>query len=563
MHDTTASVKRCGLLASGLGVQNGSIGMKVGTSYKQQQLESNWDAIVIGSGMGGLTTAACLAKHGGRRVLVLERHYTAGGFTHTFRRPGYEWDVGLHYIGQVMDPRSPIRQAFDDLTDGQLDWADMGPIYDRVVIGDDSYDFVKGRERFRARMQDYFPDERGAIDHYMELVRSTVRKAGLFFAEKAVPQPIAKVVGGVMRRPLMRLAEKTTRQALEELTRNQRLIGVLTAQWGDYGLPPAQSSFFIHALIAEHYFEGAAYPVGGASRIAATIEPVIEAAGGTIVTSAEVESILVEGGRAVGVGMADGRELRAPVVVSNAGYSNTYSRLLPPAVAETPDIRRTASALEPSSAHLSLYLGLDSTAGDLGLEKTNLWIYPDHDHDRNVARFLNDIEAPLPVAYISFPSAKDPDFERRCPGRCTIEVITLASYDWFRAWEDKPWKRRGDDYEALKARLTERMLEPLFRQCPQVEGRIDVAELSTPLSTRHFAGYQQGEIYGLAATPDRFAERNLKPRTEIPGLYLTGADAATLGVAGALFGGLFAASAILGRDIRKDVAKGAEAVRIA
>ena len=536
--------------------------MKVGTSYKQIEITGDYDAIIIGSGMGGLATAAALAKHGGRRVLVLERHYTAGGFTHTFRRPGYEWDVGVHYIGQVMQEHSPIRTAFDDLTDDQLDWADMGEVYDRVWIGDDSYDFVKGRENFRAKLHGYFPEEREAIDQYIELVRTIVRKSGLYFAEKAVPQPIAKVAGGLMRRPLMKLAGKTTRETLEELTQDQRLIGVLTAQWGDYGLPPGQSSFFVHALIAQHYFKGAAYPVGGASRIAATMEPVIEAAGGSIVTSAEVEEILIEDSRAVGVRMAaDGRELRAGSVVSNAGFTNTFSRLLPEKVAAGLETVKATQDLKPSSAHLSLYIGLQATAEELGLEKTNLWIYPHHDHDQNVARFLADIEAPLPVAYISFPSAKDPDFERRYPGRATIEVVTIAPYDLFRRWEDTGWKDRGDDYEALKANLTERMLETLYKHCPQVEGRIDHAELSTPLSTRHFSGFQQGEVYGLAATPERFAARELKPRTEIPGLFLTGADASTLGVAGALHGGLFAASLILGRDIRKDVAKGAEEAR--
>jgi monoamine oxidase len=74
----------------------------VGSSCKQNSVPDEWDAIVIGSGIGGLGTAALLAKHGGKRVLVLERHYVAGGFTHTFHRPDYEWDVGVHYVGQVL-----------------------------------------------------------------------------------------------------------------------------------------------------------------------------------------------------------------------------------------------------------------------------------------------------------------------------------------------------------------------------------------------------------------------------------------------------------------------------
>ena len=535
--------------------------MKVGTSCKHADIGGAYDAIVIGSGMGGLATAGLLAKHGGKRVLVLERHYTAGGFTHTFRRPGYEWDVGVHYIGQVMDPDSPIRQAFDDLTDAQLEWADMGEVYDRIIIGEDAYDFVKGREAWRSRMHEYFPAEREAIDGYLDLLRSTYRKAGLYFAEKSVPPLLARLAGGLMRRPLLRRAGRTTRETLEELTSDQRLIGVLTAQWGDHGLPPSQSSFFMHALIAGHYLKGAAYPVGGASRIAATIEPIIEAAGGAIVTSAEVSEILMAEGRAVGVRMADGTELRAPAVIGNAGSTNTFSRLVPSEVAVALGLQQIAERHEPSTSHLSLYVGLQETASELGLNKTNLWIYPHHDHDRNVELFLADPNAPLPVAYISFPSAKDPDFERRCPGRATIEVVTLAPYEWFQRWEDLPWKKRGEDYEELKAKLTERMLEPLHEHCPQVLGKIDHAELSTPLSTRHFAGFSQGEIYGLAATPARFAERSLKPHTAVPGLYLTGADASTAGVAGALYGGMFAASAVLRRDLRGAVAKGAEAAR--
>src|SRR5215475_9342782 len=98
----------------------------VGRSYKQCSIEEQWDAIVIGSGIGGLTTAALLAEHGGLRVLVLERHYTAGGFTHTFRRPGFEWDVGVHYVGKLNEPGSKFRTILEHLTNGELEWADMG-----------------------------------------------------------------------------------------------------------------------------------------------------------------------------------------------------------------------------------------------------------------------------------------------------------------------------------------------------------------------------------------------------------------------------------------------------
>src|SRR5262249_22824891 len=108
--------------------------MKIGRSHKQHPVSGAWDIIVVGSALGGLAAAGMLARHAGRRVLVLERHYTAGGFTHTFTRPGWEWDVGVHYIGDVHRPGSVLRRVFDELSDGELEWADMGDVYDTIVI---------------------------------------------------------------------------------------------------------------------------------------------------------------------------------------------------------------------------------------------------------------------------------------------------------------------------------------------------------------------------------------------------------------------------------------------
>ena len=109
--------------------------MEVGVSYKRTPIKGTYDAIVIGSGIGGLTTAAILAKHAKKRVLVLERHYTAGGYTHSFTRPGYEWDVGVHYVGQVGD-RGRLKPIYDYLTDGKLAWASVGwPGQAGVVTG--------------------------------------------------------------------------------------------------------------------------------------------------------------------------------------------------------------------------------------------------------------------------------------------------------------------------------------------------------------------------------------------------------------------------------------------
>jgi phytoene dehydrogenase-like protein len=139
---------------------------RVADSYTNWNDRKPFDAIVIGSGMGGLTAAAILAKSAGKRVLVLERHYTPGGFTHVFKRPGYEWDVGLHYIGELHHPGTELRAVFDYVTEGRVAWADVGEVYDRMVTPSGTYELVAGKEPFRARLKQYFPREKRAIDRY-------------------------------------------------------------------------------------------------------------------------------------------------------------------------------------------------------------------------------------------------------------------------------------------------------------------------------------------------------------------------------------------------------------
>lgn len=533
--------------------------METTVSYKQHDLENEWDAIVIGSGIGGLSTAAILSKSG-EKVLVLEQHYTAGGFTHVFKRPGYEWDVGLHYIGEVNRPDSMLRKLFDYVTDGELEWADMGEVYDRICIGDDIYPFRKGTDNFKAELKEQFsaPEDRRAIDEYVDLVYEVASAAQNFFTEKALPPLLGKVAGLFLRRKYMNYARRTTDEVMRELTDNERLIAVLTGQWGDYGLPPAEGSFAVHATVARHYFGGGSYPVGGSGEILETIAPVIQESGGRVVTNARVDRVDVVDGEAVGVTIADGRSIEAPIVVSDAGFENTWRNLVSSEVAREAGMVEKLEVVEPSASHLCLYIGLQKTAEELDLPKANYWLYPENvDHEANLERFARDPEnAPLPVAYISFPSAKDPAWEERYPGTATIEIITVAPYEWFQKWEGTRWKNRGEEYEEFKEMLSGRLLEKLYEVEPQTEGHVDHHELSTPLSTRHFANYQTGEIYGLAHTPERFEQEYLRPHTPVDNLYMTGQDVATCGVGGALVASMLTVGAVLGKDAVKTVLPG-------
>ena len=518
--------------------------LRIGYRYRPARLAPDYDAIVIGSGMGGLTTAALLSDLGWK-VCVLEQHYTAGGFTHSYERAGYEWDVGVHYIGEV-GAATRTRKMFDFLSGGRLKWAPMDDEYDRFYVGDKVFTAVAGKKEFRENLVRQFPNEARAIDRYLALLDRSGDALSAFGMSRGMNSLMRWVMKPWFAWKLRGPFGRGTWDVLSELTDDKDLIATLCGQWGDMGLPPKRSPFIAHAMIARHYLYGGYYPVGGSWRIADTIIPKIQAAGGEVFTYARVEQILVENGRVSGVEMKDGHRIECNCVISSAGVDNTFNHLLPDDVATSSGYRRQMTNVTPSVAHLGVYIGLKETAETLGLPKTNFWIYPGNDYDKAVNEFMDDPDAPFPIVYISFPSAKDPDYENRHPGTATIEIVAPAPYERFEKWRDETWGKRGEDYEAFKEALGSRLMEYLYDKLPQLRGKVDYYEVSTPLSTNWFGGYQRGELYGLEHTSHRLKQDWLRPKTRIPGLWLTGQDVLTCGVTGAMMAGLITTMSMVG-----------------
>ena len=523
-------------------------------SYKRYKPGKTYDCIVIGSGIGGMALASMLSK-AGKKVLVLEKHYTPGSFTHTFTRDDREWDVGVHYVGEVGSDKTLLKKTYDYVCDTPIEWADMGDVYDTAFFGTEKYEFMKGREAYRDRLYAYFPDEKPQIAAYCELLFRLQKKSILFHAWKVLPRFLRPFMARFFRGPYLKYAGVTTAEVLESFGMSDKLKGVLCTRFGDYGLTPDLSSFAMHALLDRHYIYGGYYPVGGSAVFFEKIAPVVLKAGGDILVRAEVAEILHRKGRVQGVRMADGKEFRAPQVVSSAGIHATYENLLK----DPARCRAQFGGIKGSVAHHCLYLALEGTPADLDLPKSNYWIFPmGYDHTENYRRFVAGEQGALPLAYISFPAAKDPAFGDRHPGQSTIEVITLGDFDEVAAWKDKPWKKRGADYEAIKARVAAQLEDILYTYVPQVKGKVVYRELSTPLSTRHFAGYNRGEVYGLEHTPARFKNKHLRPDTHIKGFYLTGQDIVTCGVGGALMAAMLTANVMLKKNMMKTITDAAK-----
>lgn len=497
------------------------------------------DAIVIGSGMGGLAAAAILARTRGKRVLVLERHWRAGGFTHTFSRPGgFTWDVGVHYVGADVVKPGMARDVLQLTTGGALAWSRMPDPFERLVFPGFEFAIRAGRERFEEDLARAFPAEARGIRAYLRDVVRAASATAVNALRGTAPAPAAALARWLLAGRL-RLARRTTGEVLGARFRDERLKAVLGARWGDHGLPPGRSAFLAHAMITAHYLEGGFYPVGGARVIADGAARVVAEAGGEVRVRSEVERILVRAGKAVGVRLEGGEVLFAPLVVSDAGARATFLRLLDPGVVIP--FRDALRRVERGMAHVSLYLGLSASPERLGVRGENFWIHDTLDQDALWRRRGEVPAGRVSHVYLSFPSMKDPRARTH-----TAEVVTAVDAADFERWAGAPWKRRGAEYDALKERISDALLDVVERRLPGFRALVSYRELSTPLSTERFTGHAGGEIYGIPFTPERLDLAFLQPRTGIAGLYLTGADALMLGVTGAAMAGLMTAVAATG-----------------
>ena len=142
--------------------------------------------VIVGSGLGG-PSAACLLARAGKRVCVLEQHDRAGGCSHVFKEHGWEWDVGLHYVGRIGNPIHKNRILSDMMTDGKLDWNRLDRNYDTTVIAGEKIKFYGNLDETKESLYKHFPKEKKAIDRYFELAMQCLKETDDAFDHVAKP----------------------------------------------------------------------------------------------------------------------------------------------------------------------------------------------------------------------------------------------------------------------------------------------------------------------------------------------------------------------------------------
>jgi phytoene dehydrogenase-like protein len=491
---------------------------------------------------------------------VVDQHAVAGGSGTVFRRRGYEFDVGLHYLGGC-HPDGVLPRVLRGAGVTDVEFEEMDPDgFDTLVFPDFTFRVPKGIDAFRDRLVAAFPEERRGVDRHVALLRQLQR------AMRALGRPLA--MAGALPRSLtlLRWAGATFGEFLDTCTRAPRLRAVLAGQHGNYALPPSRASLVVGAGIALHYLEGAYYPRGGGQVLSDRLAEAVERHGGTILLLSRVTRILVEAGRVRGVQLESPHlgpvVVSAPVVVSNADLKQTMTTLvgaehLRPATAAR--VRR----FEMSPGLAVLYLGLRRDLVAEGHPRTNYWVATGYDCETGYAAVRRGEFPAEPVVYVSIASVKDPTNPHLAPaGMTNVQAMAIAPSAppaWGVRAEDarSGGYRGGPAYQDRKAGYARTILSVAERALPGITGAIAHEEMSTPLTHWRYTGATGGTSYGIALTPDQFLWRRPGPRTEIAGLFLAGASCRSgHGITGAAISGVMAAAQIVGWRLLREVLSG-------
>jgi phytoene dehydrogenase-like protein len=314
-------------------------------------------------------------------------------------------------------------------------------------------------------------------------------------------------------------------------------------------LPPSLAHAAVHASVAAHYFGGGFYPRGGGFAIPKAFVRALRRAGGEIRLGISVERILMEDGRAIGVRLADGTEVRANDVVSNADPHVTFDRL----IGREHLGRRFRWQLDRtrySVSAISLFLATDLDARAAGLDSGNYWYYASDDIEGIYRRGMTpwstsgDGLGELPGLFLTVSTLKDPSKLHK--GHHTMEAFTFVGYDAFKQWAASRYGERPDSYERLKRELGSRMLEAAARIVPGLDGRVVFSSLGTPLTNVHYCAATRGNLYGTEKSLLQVGPFGWGVRSPIPGLSLCGASTLGHGVFGATLSGLVVARNLLG-----------------
>lgn len=502
---------------------------------------AEFDAIVVGSGAGGLSAALRMSQQGAS-VILLEAMPAFGGYLNAFCRNGYTFDTGVHYLGKLA-PEGSFRRLLELLEiDQDVAFAELNPDgFDRYIFPDFELRLCKGQQLYQERLHQLFPDEAKAIKKFFRILNALL---SVVSDPHGPPKNIFDKLMFVVRNPvLVRYFRSTYQQMLKSVTRNPRLQAALAAHCANSGSPPNRASAFFGLMLLDHYLDGAFYPKDGSGALRDAFVAGLERQKTPMKRNARVTRIERKGMEFV-VTMGSGEQLTARAVVSNADPLITFGEIVDPVLMPRA-LKKKVARLQPSSGAFYAFIGTPMDLSGCGLTDANILHFGHTDVNR-CFEALNTREPSeaFPLYFITSPSLKDPHGHHAPEGNHTLQII--SGFDKarpFSQWAGTRSRHRGEAYESLKTQIGEQLIQSAERYVPGLSSHLDYVEFATPLSNEYWVNSFQGANFGLEQTPAQFGPgRFYDCKAGIEGLFLVGSGAIGSGVLSCIASGTWAAN---------------------
>jgi all-trans-retinol 13,14-reductase len=488
--------------------------------------KEQYDFVIVGAGIGGLFTAALLARLG-CRVCVLERHYAPGGYGHSFRKKGYTFCAQLHYVwscGPGEDFDVFLRRLG---LQEQISFSPLDPDgFDRLHFPSFSYDICCGFDRNLDRLGARFPRHRQAIARYFEII-TRINRELLTLPLSFSPTPFLLTPWRYWN--VIRYRHWTTEDLFRKLDLPPSVQSILAGQSGDLLLPPSRASLLVQAALACGYNSGPCVPTRSYEHLFATLVDFINCqAGCQVFLKSWVQSLEVRGGRVSAARTIKGQRFAADTFI----YNGDPKRL--PQLLDLPVSPRFQKKLdyEYSPSNFTLYLGIRGL--DLarhGFGNWNVWHYPHDDVNQCYQDQLEEDRFAKPLLFISTPTLHPKD-ARIAPDGCDQMVVcTPCRYEYFKSYQ----KNGRAAYLKEKERVTNLVLDQLERSyLPGLRRHLDLIVPGTPTTNERFVHAPKGNAYGANLTPQQFKVGKIDYRTPYKNLWLVGATAGVPSFAGGI-----------------------------
>lgn len=479
--------------------------------------------IIIGSGLGGLSTGVILAKNG-YDVTIFEQSSQIGGCLQCFVRKGVKFETGMHFIGsadegQTIDKLMQYLEIKDDIRLSRLD----PDGYDVVSLGGKRYKIPCGRERFIKQMSAYFPDQEGNLERYFDLIEKVSSASSLHSLRHAESDAVVNTEYQL----------RSINEVIDSIITDPTLSKVLVGNLPLYAAEKDKTPFSIHAFIMDFYNQSSFRIVGGSDSIAIALAKSLERHGGRIRKSSKVTKILCNDSQAVGVEINNSEIISSDIVISDAHPIRTLELLDTKLI--RPAFRKRICSIPQTIGAFSVYLHFKKETvpymnhNFYGYTADTPWGCENYD----------EASWPKGYLYMHFCHEDSPKY---------AETGVILSYMHMRdveKWRGSHIGQRGDDYASFKEKKARLLLSILEKQFPGIAGKISHYYTSTPLTYLDYTGTEGGAMYGVAKDISMGAAYRVPHKTKVPNVYLTGQNINSHGLLGVLVGAIVTSSELL------------------